>query len=116
MSSHLSHADLRFRQIMTDASRRLLARDEPPYEIGIRLMGDLGEPITAEHSGGAMAMWGWLTDGIDGPPAYSRGLTHAEIEDLMRQAAAEWLELDLSPESIADYLERWEGWPNSVRA
>lgn len=116
MSDNLSPADLRFRQIMTDAAR-LIVDSESPYDLAIGLMGDLaGEGVTAaDLSGGAFAMWGWLTDGIDGPPRYSRGLTDAEIEDLMRLAAKEWLELDPSKANVRRYLERWQDWPDSVR-
>jgi len=116
MSVNLSSADLRFRQIMTAAARRMLM-SESPYDLAIRLMGELAEEVltTADFSGGAYAMWGWLTDGLDGPPSYARGLTDAEIENLMRQAAKEWLDLDLSSASVRRYLARWEDWPDSVR-
>lgn len=115
MSINLSPADLRFRQIMTDAARRILTSDSP-YDLAIGLMGDLGEVLTtADFSGGAYAMWGWLTDGLDGPLRYARGLTDAEIEDLMRLAAKEWLDLDLSSTSVRRFLARWEDWPDSVR-
>lgn len=115
MSSNLSPADLRFRQIMTDAARRILT-SESPYDLAIGLMGDLSEVLTtADFSGGAYAMWGWLTDGLDGPPRYARGLTDGEIEGLMRLAAKEWLSLDLSSASVRRYLARWEDWPDSVR-
>jgi hypothetical protein len=116
MSSNLSPGDLRFRQIMNDAARRI-AVSESPYDLAIGLMGDLAREVltTADFSGGAYAMWGWLTDGLDGPPRYARGLTGDEIEDLMRLAAKEWLDLDLSPESVRRYLARWEDWPDSVR-
>lgn len=116
MENTLEPADLRFRQIMNDAARRILNTDESPYDVGIQLMGDLGEVLTtADFSGGAYAMWGCLTDGIDGPPSYSRGLSEPEILQLMHLAAREWLDMDPTAENVRAYLSRWEDWPESVR-
>lgn len=64
--------------------------DERPYDVGISLMGQLGPVLTeADYAGAAYSMWGFLTDGIDGPPRYAPGLSEAETEDLMRLAASE---------------------------
>lgn len=60
-------------------------------------------------------MWGFLTDGIDGPPRYARGLSEVQVEDLMRQAAAEWLELDPNPDELRRYFDRWHEWPDSLK-
>lgn len=60
-------------------------------------------------------MWGWLTDDLDRPPSYARGLTHAEIEDLTRLAANGWPDLDPSSAAIPRHLACWDDWPDSVR-
>lgn len=76
-------------------------------------MRELGRVLTeADYAGAAYEMWGWLTDGIDGPPAYARQLTSQQIEDLMRLAASEWLALDPKPEHLRRYFERWRNWPD----
>lgn len=115
MNTNLSPADLRFRQIMADAAGRIMT-SESPYELGMELMGELHEVLsTADLSGRAYLLWGALTDGIDGGPRFARGLTHGEIEGLMRLAAEEWLDLDISMVSVRRYFARWEDWPDSVR-
>ena len=74
-----------------------------PCHEGMRLMEELGPVLTqADFAGAAYAIWGWLTDGIDGPPAYARGQTPGQIEALMRQAASEWLALDPQPRSCGN--------------
>lgn len=100
---------------MADSARAMLAGDHCPYDVAVRLLGDLGPVLTtADYSGSAAYVWDFLTDGIDGPPRCARGLTEAGIESLMRQAASEWLELQPSPEILAAYVERWSDWPESV--
>ena len=91
----------------------MLTGAESPYDVTRDLMYDL-HSMTADFSNEIFAMWGWLTDGMDGPPAYARGLTQQQLERLMRQAAQEWLDLDLSADNVRTYLARWDGWPESV--
>ena len=80
-------------------------------------MGELGPVLTeADYAGAAYEIWGWLTDGIDGPPAYARGQTRDQIEDLMRQAASEWLALASRPDDLRGYFDRWRGWPDFAAA
>jgi len=99
---------------MTGTARRILRGDDSPYDVGMGLMSDLIPVLEADFAGAAYAMWGFLTDGMDGPPPYARGLSDAEIEDLMRLAAREWLELDPSPDELRRYFSRWDGWPDSL--
>lgn len=72
---------------------------ESPSDLGIGLMGDLVEDVlmTADLSGQAYLLWAGLTDRIDGPLRLAGGLTHGEIEGLMRLAAREWLDLSRTP-------------------
>ena len=80
-------------------------------------MVELGPVLTvADYAGAAYEMWGWLTDGIDGPPAYARGQTRDQIEDLMRQAASEWLAVGPRPDEIRGYFDRWRSWPDFATA
>ena len=100
---------------MTARATAMLAGDQRPYEVAMRLLGDLGPVLQeADYAGAASYEWGCLTDGIDGPPRYARGLTEAEIEELMRQAASEWLKLEPTQANLETYFERWNGWPESV--
>jgi hypothetical protein len=105
----------RFMQAMTASARRLTGGAVAPYEEGMRLMSEL-TPLLAEAacSGAAYRVWGELTDGIDGPPRYARGQTPEQIEDLMRQAASEWLALDPPAGELRRYFERWLTWPDFV--
>jgi hypothetical protein len=105
--------DARFMQVMTASARSLAYGSEAPYEAGIRLTSDL-QPLLAEadYAGAAYEVWAWLTDGIDGGPRYARGQTSEQIEDLMRQAASEWLALDPRPDQLRRYFERWRNWPD----
>ena len=98
---------------MTASARRLTGGAVAPYEEGMRLMSEL-TPLLAEadHSGAAYKVWGELTDGIDGGPRYARGQTPEQIEDLMRQAASEWLALDPHADELRRYFERWLTWPD----
>lgn len=111
----LSAADIRFRQLVTEAAERIRTEDSP-YDSGMQLMGDIVHEVifTADHAGGTYLMWAELTDGIDGPPPFARGLDQAQIEQLMRQAAVEWLELEHTSANVRRYLDRWGGWPDSV--
>lgn len=105
--------DARFMQIMTASARRVAGGTVAPYEEGIRLMGQLVPFLPeVENAGAAYVVWGDLTDGIDGPPAYARGQTPEQIEDLMRQAASEWLALDPRADELRRYFERWRNWPD----
>jgi hypothetical protein len=111
-----SNVDARFRQIMTDAAHRILHGDDIPYSLGMDLMAGLGPVLDgADFAGAAYCMWGFLTDGIDGPAPYARGLSESEIEDLMRLAAREWLDLDPNPYELRRYFSRWDDWPDSLR-
>jgi hypothetical protein len=115
MTERNKNADAEFRRVMTNSAKRLLSGDQRPYEVGIRLMGELVPMLSeAEFAGAAYHMWGFLTDGIDGPPRYARGLSEQEIENLMRLAAREWLSLASSPEELRRYFDRWEKWPDSL--
>jgi hypothetical protein len=111
-----SDADARFCEIVNDAARRILRGDDSPYDVGMHLMSDLVPVLqSADFAGTAYAMWGFLTDGIDGPAPYTRGLSEDEIENLMRLAAREWLDLDPRPDELRRYFARWEHWPDSLR-
>ena len=115
MAEHDGDAEAKFRRIMTNSAKRVLSGDERPYDVGISLMGELGAlPTEADFAGSAYRMWGFLTDGIDGPPRYARGLSDPEIEDLMRLAAHEWLSLEPSSQELRRYFDRWEDWPESL--
>jgi hypothetical protein len=82
-----------------------MSGDERPYDVGIGLTGELGSMLTeVEFAGVAYRMWGFLTDGIGGPPRYARGLSGREIEDLTRLAAHEWLSLEPSRRDCAGTL------------
>jgi hypothetical protein len=108
-------ANAEFLRIMSTSTQRMLAGEERPYDVGMRLLGDLGPVLTtADYAGAAYSVWGFLTDGIDGPETYARGLTPGQIEDLMRQAAAEWLALEPSQNELEHYFARWSDWPDSV--
>jgi hypothetical protein len=108
-------AEADFLGIMTIRCREMESRAEPPYEVGIRLMLAL-QPLMA-HSGyasDAYLVWGSLTDALDGPPNYARGLTHPQVEGLMRSAASEWLALTPRPVELDRYFLRWRDWPDSL--
>ncbi|GAA1380582.1 hypothetical protein GCM10009661_55620 [Catellatospora chokoriensis] len=68
MKTENNDAETRFRRIMTDAARRIPRGDDPPYSLGMDLMGNLMPVCDADFAGAAYEMWGGLTDGIDGPP------------------------------------------------
>jgi hypothetical protein len=105
--------DERFKQIMTASARRMISTGDSPYDEGMRLMGELGQVLgEADFAGAAYEIWGFLTDGIDGPPAYAREQTRDQIEALMRQAASEWLALDPRPDELGQYFDRWRVWPD----
>jgi hypothetical protein len=106
-----------FTQAMTASARRLAGGAVAPDEEGMRLMSEL-TPLLAEaaYSGAAYKVWGELTDGIDGPPGYARGQTPEQIEDLMRQAASEWLALDPHAGEPRRDFERWRTWPDFAAA
>ena len=108
--------DVELLRVLNQGAQRVLSNEARPYDVGIALMGELMAPMMdgAEFAGTAYTMWGELTDGIDGPPRYARGLDEGEIEDLMRQAATEWLALDPSSENMRIYFERWHLWPESL--
>lgn len=117
MAGHDSDAEAEFRRVMTSSAKRIMSGGERPYDAGIDLMGQLIPILTeADFAGVAYRMWGFLTDGIDGPPRYARGLSEQEIEDLMRLAAHEWLSLEPSPQEVRRYFNRWEEWPDSLAA
>lgn len=100
---------------MTEAARRILDTDGSPYDQGMQLMADLVLSVPESAGfGAADLMWASLTDGIDGPDRLARELSEAEIEDLMRLAAREWLELDPSEAELRRYFARWEDWPDSL--
>jgi hypothetical protein len=100
---------------MTSSAERIMSGDERPYDVGIGLMGELIPMLTkADLAGVAYRMWGFLTDGIDGPPRYVRGLSEREIADIMRLAANEWLSLAPSPQELRRYFDRWEERPDSL--
>ena len=102
-------------RLMTVSAERMVGGYEAPYEIGMRLLADLASLLEADHAGKGYAVWGFLTDGIDGPPPYARGLSEPQIEDLMRQAAREWLALpDPADDELTRYFERWDNWPDSL--
>lgn len=109
-------ADAELLRLLNLGAQRILAGDERPYDAGMALMGVLTAPMVngAEFGGAAHTMWAELTDGIDGPPRYARGLSETEIEGLMRQAAAEWLILEPVPAELRRYFDRWRNWPESL--
>lgn len=108
-------AEAEFLRVMTSSAERIMSGEERPYDVGIGLMGELMPMLTeADFAGVAYRMWGFLTDGIDGPAQYARGLSEREIEDLMRLAAHEWLSLEPSPQELRRYFDRWEDWPDSL--
>lgn len=105
------HSDLR--DVVDDACRRMIAPDTDPYWIGVDLMASLVDLLTSStHAPGVYVLWGTLTDGIVGPELFTRGQSDAEIQQLMRQAAHEWLAIGAEPTCIDAYLERWRGWPH----
>jgi hypothetical protein len=113
--SSVTDANAEFMRIMTASAEAMLTEAVRPYEVAMRLLGALGPVLSeADFAGSAYYVWGFLTDGIDGPDRYARGLTEAQIEDLMRQAATEWLALPGTPEATAQYFERWSDWPDSL--
>jgi hypothetical protein len=108
-------ADATFRRVMTTSAQRILAGDEKPYDVALGIMGELLPLLEdASYAGAAYNMWGFLTDGIDGPPSYARGLSEREVEDLMRQAATEWQSLGITAEAMQHYFDRWQDWPDSL--
>ena len=111
-----------FRPVMNDAAIRVATSTERPYDLACELAGSLldlsAELLDRGRPNGlavdAYLLWSALTDGIDGPPRYARGVTAGEVEELMRLAAKEWLRIDGSPNAVRTYLARWEDWPDSV--
>ena len=111
------------RRVVNRPVIRLAKGAERSYDLACELAGALMQLSIELHKDGqpnglavdAYSMWSALTDGIDGPQRYARGLTVGEIEELMRLAAKEWRELDASPDAVRTYLTRWENWPDSVR-
>jgi hypothetical protein len=120
MGSDSRDANVEFMRVMRAGAERIVSGDERPYDVGMSLMADLNSLFTAEgpdpdYAGRAYNVWGFLTDGVDGPPRYARGLTESEVEDLMRQAASEWLALsDPSGDELSRYFDRWDDWPDSL--
>ena len=91
--------DGEFLRRMNAIAQQIAAGREGPYDLGMRLMGEMVDLYPDQYALAACWMWGFLTDGIDGPPHYAQGLSKPEFEDLMRQAAVEWLALDPTPKS-----------------
>lgn len=108
-----------FRDEMTESAQSMLRSESAPYEVGIALWSSMlrkvGHKDAAEFTHRAWHMWGFLTDALDGPPNYRRGLSSSEVESLMRLAAQEWLETPGDRDSIERYFDRWDEWPDSIR-
>jgi Bacterial low temperature requirement A protein (LtrA) len=101
-------ADAAFRHVMAASAQRIFAGEEKPYDVGLGIMGELLSLLkAASYAGAAYYMWGFLTDGVDGPRSYARGLSEWQIEELMRRAAAEWLALGPTSEDVQRYFDRW---------
>lgn len=118
MSTTGGDADGAWRELVTARARRVVT-DENPYDSASRIVEDINrvliEPeFTGSHdrAGSVMALWLELTDALDGPPAYARGLARSDIDQLMRRAAHEWLALDADPRSVDVYIRRWSAWPD----
>jgi hypothetical protein len=113
-------ADDAWRELVTARARQVVVVEDP-YDPASRIGEDINrvliEPEFAgshDRAGSVMALWLGLTDAVDGPPAYARGLARSDIDQLMRRAANEWLALDADTQSVDVYIRRWNAWSDLV--
>ncbi|WP_166850835.1 hypothetical protein [Isoptericola sp. BMS4] len=102
-----SEANSKLYAIMTSAAQRVLALSSDPYEVGIETMAEIaGEAITdADMGGQAYCVWAELTDIADHPRINNSAL----CEERSREAAIEWLQVDVAnPKEIERYFKRWD--------
>jgi hypothetical protein len=97
----------------TYAPRIASAPGSSVYDVAMELYAKLVLALPAlRHFDQAVMLWGSLTDAVDGPPSYARGVDDPAA--LIRQAATEWLALEPSKDALDDYFDRWLDWPLSL--
>lgn len=108
-------ANEKFMRLMTVSAERMVSQDEPPYELGVRLMADLTSLFEADHAGGPTPCGDFSRTASTGHVHTRRGLSELQIEGLMRQAAREWLALsDPADDELTRCFKRWDDWPDSL--
>ena len=113
-------ADDAWRELVSARVRQVVV-GEDPYDPASRISEDINRVLiepgfagSRDRAGSVLALWLELTDAVDGPTAYARGLARSEIDQLMRRAANEWLALDADTPSVDAYIRRWNAWPDWV--